>query len=306
MKNSIFAFIICIFFGNAVILKAGDFEDYSWWNKTQNWDGFSSWTSYLKTSAAFFGPNALPIPTLNQAIINQKIIFEFRPEYHWSKGDKTSDVFTSLKLPLASRVDFEIFIVPIEYFTLDSVARFERAVRHLNAKGIAGGDFWFGTNFQILRQKNRIPDLIASFYFKTASGTNLDYARFTDAPGYYIMISSGKDLIQNKDKNRNLRLYGQAGFYAYQTWDDLHSQNDCIIFGAGIKYTNMIFIANFEIAGYLGYFEKGDSPVVLKAKIITKKEKLNLALNLQSGIHDFDYQSIGLSLVYSFGKTFNQ
>ena len=301
MKIRIITAVILLFLiAGSFRTKAGDFEDYTWWNAVHNWDGHTPWYYYLKTSAAYWGPNALPVPNLNEALITQKVTFEFRPEAHLSKGDKTYDIFTSLKLPLGKRVDFEVFLVPIEYFSMDTATRFERYVRHIDARGFAGGDFWFGTNFKIVQAHGILPDLVASFYFKTASGTGMEYIRYTDAPGYYMNLSFGKNIVSNKEKGTTLRLFGHGGFYAYQTWDPLHNQDDCFSWGMGTKYSGKKMWARVVLAGYLGYLNNGDRPAVVRFQVGTKKEKLNFALKYQGGIHDFKYQTIGISTIYTF------
>ncbi len=281
-------------------LKAGDFEDYTWWNAAHNWDGYTPGYYYLKTSAAYWGPNALPVPNLNEALITGKYTFELRPEAHLSRGDKTYDIFTSLKLPLGKRVDFEVFLVPIEHFSMDTATRFERYVRHIDASGYAGGDFWFGTNFQIVKNHGFLPDMVASFYFKTASGTGMEYIRYTDAPGYYMNLSFGKNIYQSDNEKNTLRIFGHGGFYAYQTWDPLHNQDDCISWGMGTKYSGEKFWVRAVLAGYWGYQNNGDRPAVVRFQAGTHGKKLSFALKYQGGIHDFAYQTIGLSTIYSF------
>ncbi|MBN2745888.1 MAG: hypothetical protein JXR34_04105 [Bacteroidales bacterium] len=284
-------------------LHAGDFEDYTWWNKTHNYDGVSPWTSYLKTSAAWFGPNAMAPPSLNKALINNQFRLELRPEFHYSKGDQTVDLFTSLHIPLAKNVDFHIHIVPVEYFQLDSATRHQRYVRHIDASGVEGGDFWFGTNFQIFNEKKHGIDVLASAYFKTASGTGLEYARFTDAPGYYLSFSFGKYVGRNLQKdNRPFRFYGHLGFFAYQTWDFLHNQNDCVLYGAGVQWKNAGIQAHLEWNGYLGYLNNGDRPSVLNFKLGTNNRIVNYHLTLQNGIHDYEYFTMGIGVSVHFGK----
>jgi len=300
MKQKIIAVVLFFFFlSQAEKVYSGDFEDYSWWNAVHHYDGFSPWYYYFNTSSAYFGPNALPVPNLNEALITQKYTFELRPEAQLSKGDKTYNLFTSLKIPLGNKADFEVFLVPIEYFSMDSATRFNRYVRHLDASGFAGGDFWFGTNFQILKNHPTLPDIVASFYFKTASGTGMEYIRYTDAPGYYMNLSFGKDVFQNKEKKTTLRLFGHGGFYAYQTWDPIHNQDDCLAYGFGAKYSSQTLWIRAVVAGYLGYLNNGDRPAVIRLQMGTQREKLNFALKYQGGIHDFKYQTIGISTIYS-------
>ncbi len=303
MKRLIKILSILIFLSTKSSLFAGDFEDYAWWNKTHNYDGVSPWTSYLKTSAAWFGPNALLPPIMNKALIINQFRLEFRPEFHYSKGDRTLDVFTALHIPLAKNVDFHIHIVPVEYFEMDSATRHQRFVRHIDASGVEGGDFWFGTNFQLLNEEKHGVDILASAYFKTASGTGLEYARYTDAPGYFLSVSFGKFFGGKLNKDiRPFRFYGHLGFYAYQTWDFLHNQNDCVLYGAGAQWNHVFFKAHLELNGYLGYLNNGDRPSILNFRIETNNRTINYHLILQKGIHDYAYQTIGLGWTIQFGK----
>ncbi len=300
-KNLLFLFFAAFVF-NGHVSFAGDQEDYTWWNNFHHWDGCTPWLAYLNTSAAYFGPNALPVPVMNEGLVSRKFIFEFRPEAQLSKGDKTYDLYTSLRVPLGERVDFEAFVVPIEYFAMDTATRNERYVRHIDASGRAGGDFWFGTNFMVIKEKKHLPSVTASFYFKTASGTGLQYVRYTDAPGYYANVGFGKNIWQSDDKTKKIRLFGQGGFYAYQTWDMLHNQDDCIIYGLGFKYSTGKLWLRVALAGYWGYLNNGDRPSVFRLQAGTNMKTWNVALKYQAGLHDFDYHTIGLSLLYSFEK----
>ncbi len=275
--------------------------ELDWWTDRHNWDGHTAWFNMMTTSAAYLGPNALPVPIVKDGLVEQEYSFEFRPEAHISPGDKTYDLYTSFIAPLGGVASFEVFIVPIEYYKLDTNTRNERLARNYNAEGHAGGDFWFGTNIQIVKNK-KFPDLMFSAYFKTASGTNLSDARYTDAPAYYFLLTSGKTVDIDKSKNISLRLSAHLGVYIWQTWIEEHSQDDAVAYGISARLQNERYFCKLSFSGYSGYLNNGDRPNVFRAKVGTYNKPLNFVLNYQYGITDFEYQSFGISLIYRFGK----
>ncbi len=282
------------------ILAAQDGE-FDWWTDRHNWDGHTPWFNMMTTSSAYFGPNALPAPIVKSALVEQEYSFEFRPEAHLSKGDKTYNLFTSFIAPLGGVASFEIFLVPIEYYKLDTNTRNERLARNYNAEGHAGGDFWFGTNIQIVKNKV-FPDLMFSAYFKTASGTNLSDARYTDTPAYYFLVTSGKTIKFDSTKDLKLRVSAHLGVYVWHTWIVEHSQDDAFAYGIAARIENKRYFGKISLSGYHGYLNNGDRPNVLRAKIGTHKRPLNFELSYQYGISDFEYHSIGVSIIYRFGK----
>lgn len=283
-------------------LKAFAQEDYTWWENKHNWDGHSDWKNYLTYSAEYFGPNALVVPEVKDATINNKLKLKIRPEYHFAKGDNTVNLYTSLSYPLKDIASFEVYIVPIEYYNIyDSVFRDERAIRSYNPKGIAGGDFYFGTNIRVIKDHKRIPDITFSAFYKTASGTNLYDARYTDAPAYYIHLSFGKNIIEKE--NTQFRIYGNAGTYIWQTLKPWPLQNDAFLYGIGMKYIKNRTQTMLNWGGYSGYINNGDRPMVLRFEtgIHNKKENWFYSVYLQKGIMDFPYTTVSLSASYKLG-----
>ena len=119
----------------AFIAPAKD-DDYSWWNSRHGWDGYSSWTKYLTYSAACFGPNALPVPEIRDALIGSRASLEARADLHFSRGDDTQNLFMKFRYPfLDGRVAVEAYGVPIEHYVLDTVTRDERAARSRDPRG---------------------------------------------------------------------------------------------------------------------------------------------------------------------------
>ena len=296
-KRILIFLILSLSFQQMLKAQSGDLD---WWTDKHNWDGHTPWFNMMTTSAAYFGPNALPVPELRDGLVEQEYSFEFRPEAHLSTGDQTYDLYTSFIAPLAGVASFEVFLVPIEYYKMDTLTRDERLARNFNAEGNAGGDFWFGTNIQLLKNR-RFPDLIFSAYFKTASGTNLTDARYTDAPAYYLLLNGGKTIVLNDDKNIQLRVFAHLGAYIWQTWSKEHSQDDALAYGIGARLQSPKYFCKMAFSGYHGYLNNGDRPNVFRAQLGTYNRTMNFVLKYQYGINDFDYQSIGLSTIIRFG-----
>ena len=300
-----FAFFLLVLIASQPKTYAQQKGDLDWWTDKHNWDGHTPWFNMMTTSAAYLGPNALPVPSLREGLVEQQYSVEFRPEAHLSKGDQTYNLYTSVILPLGGVASFEVFLVPVEYYKMDTLTRDERLARNYNAEGQAGGDFWFGTNVQILKGK-RFPDMVFSAYFKTASGTNLSDARYTDAPAYYFLLNAGKTIYYNTDTKFKIRVYGNIGAYIWQTWSSNHSQDDALTYGLGVRFEKPKYFARMNFAGYYGYLNNGDRPNVLRVQAGTHNRKLNVVARYQMGLNDFEYHTFGLALIYQFGGMSNE
>ena len=162
-------------------------KDYAWWNNKHNWDGITHWSQYIIVSPKFMGPNALPVPKVRNALINEDVQLEAGSDFHFNKGDNTQNLFFGLFLPFAeSKIAIEIYGVPLEHYNMDTVTRDERRAREKSTEGFASGDLYFGTVIQLIKNKRNLPDMTISLNAKTASGTNFENARFTDSPGYFF------------------------------------------------------------------------------------------------------------------------
>ncbi len=284
----------------AFVAPAQD-DDYSWWNNRHGWDGYSSWTKYLTYSAACFGPNALPVPEIRDALIGSRASLEARADLHFSRGDDTQNLFMKFRYPfLDGRVAVEAYGVPIEHYVLDTVTRDERAARSRDPRGFVAGDIWFGTLIQLLRDHAGWPDLLLGLSFRAPSGGGLGDARYTDAPGYYFDLSAGKSF--KAGAKLMLRPHAMLGFYVWQTNIDINPQNDAFLYGAGLSVYNDHFECNARWGGYLGYLNNGDAPMVVRANTIWKLQYTHLKLSFQQGLHDFGYTTVSVGAVFWLTK----
>jgi hypothetical protein len=288
-------YYFCIYFF-ILSLRISAQVDYSWWNTIHNWDGHTSWVQYMTMSTSYMGPNALPVPELTNGRIDSSAELEVAGDYHYSKGDKTTGFYLRGSLPLyENRVSFSVDVVPYEWFRMDTATRDERAARTQSGEGGAGGDIYFYSNIQLVRNKEYLPDILFRAAMRTASGTNLGNARYTDAPGYFFDVSAGKNYSLKKNI---LRLYVLGGFYTYQTYDLNHPQNDCLLYGIGadIHFSKIIF--SQSLAGYSGYLNIGDKPMVYRASVRLKNKMFDWKFSYQVGLNDYDYQRFRLSLIF--------
>ena len=127
-------------------------------------------------------------------------------------------------------------------------------------------------------------------------------ARFTDAPGYYFDLSAGRDLSFGTKK---IRFMAMLGFYVWQTNSDTRVQNDAFLFGLGGRYPFGSFILESHVRGYVGYLNHGDHPIVWKTQLSRDLGRshplgkpIGLEFSYQLGLHDFQYHSFELGVVY--------
>ncbi len=295
MQRILKTFLLLIF---PYALAAQTGEDFSWWNAIHQWDGHTSWEQYMTISPAFMGPNALPVPDIQNGRLSDEIQVEQLAGYQFSTGDKTTDLFSRVYIPLhQDKVGLEMYVVPIEFFETDTITRDVRAARTRSGKGSAGGDIYFSTHISILKDKSTWPDISLELAFRSASGTRLRDARYTDAAGYFFDLSFGKNIVINKEKEFALRPYFMGGFYSYQTYDIQHLQNDALLYGIGLDFSSKKISIAQQFGGYSGYFNNGDQPMVYRAVFKVKQKHIDYKLWYQWGLHDFPFQGIRAGII---------
>jgi hypothetical protein len=274
-------------------------NEYAWWVKIHNWDGHTSWIKYLTYSAQYFGPNALPVPEVSKGMVAAKGTLEIAGEGHFSVGDNTQNIFAKLYYPVVGKlIAIEAYVVPIEHFKMDTVTRDIRAARIKNGEGTAGGDIYFATILQLVKNK-KFPDVAFRMTCRTASGTHISAARYTDAPGYFLDMSVGKEHHYDSSFVRSIRPYAMMGFYSWQTNSEEHRQDDAFLYGAGCDIASDKLVLSASAGGYIGYIKNHDRPAVARLSIFKKGTHFNYGISGQFGIHDYPYNSLRLSLIYN-------
>jgi len=287
-------------------------EDIKRWTEIHNWDGITPWNDYIIYSPYYLGPNALSVPFSEKGLVKDKLEFEIRYDYHWSKGDQTQNLFLSTYVPLLkNKIALEFYGVVYEHYNVDFETVYERRMRKLSGEGNAYGDLYFGTVIQLVRDR-KFPDLVLRLSARTASGNYLSDARYTDAPGYFFDLSFGKDLEFEEKFVQKIRFHGMIGFYVWQMNMTNNMQNDAILFGLGIDLSSKQFTLSNAIEGYYGYIGNEevvvvkkdepvvfhDRPIVYKINLTREGKHLDFKLAYQVGIHDFEYQTLSISILY--------
>jgi len=267
-------------------------DNYDWWNNRHNWDGVSSWSTYMTLEPGKMGPNALPVPELKNGSLDTTLSLLLAPEVHFAPNDFTSDLYFQLNVPLKKIVALQVWWVPLEFYKTDTVVRDLRAARTREAQGIATGDVYFGTVISIVRNKQNVPDITLSINLKTASGTRLNDARYTDTPGYFFDVTTGKDFKLNAVTDWKIRPYAMGGFYVYQTNRTDYFQNDAILWGVGAELKNESWCFKAQYTGYSGYFKNLDQPAVLRLEVNRFFKKSTALLRFQTGNESYPFTSI--------------
>jgi hypothetical protein len=275
-------------------------QDYSHWNDLVNWDGQTHWVHYLVISPAYLGPNALPVPRLQQGRIRRETELEMRGEVHVGAGDRTFNLYTRAYLPFADgKVAVEAFWVPVEYFRTTPETRDLRRARDFSGRGWATGDVHFTTLIQLLRDRSGWPDLMLGLSFRTTSGSDVQNARYTDAPGYSFELNAGKTLPVGTSERFRLRWHAMAGFYVWQTYEEDLRQNDAISYGLGaIFYLDEKWQIEQEFAGYWGYKNNGDRPLLYRLNFGFRRGSIQWRLGYQAGLQDYPYHSLRLGAIW--------
>ena len=189
-----------------------------------------------------------------------------------------------------------IKVIPLEWYQTSHEIKTERKIFYqAYDHSWAGGDIYAESYI-------RLPDTwlkgISSelrMGIKTASGTNLGAARYTDTPGYYA------DFAFSKNINSRHQWEAMIGFYAYQTYDDQLRQNDCLLWGLGHHYHNGPLLLMQSFRGYMGYLGNGDIPLVYDLEARWKpRNSWSWQLKISRGLHDYPFTLITVGGLWHF------
>ena len=278
--------------------------DFTWWNNIHNWDGVRHWTAYTKLTSKYMGPNALPVPDSKKGILPEQTQLKMAGEGNFSDGDNTQNLFSSFYLPLFSNhVGFQLEMVPIEFYKMDNATRDERISREFVSEGTTVGDVYIATFIQLTKNHKSLPDMVLGVNFKTASGANLDAARFTNTPGYFFDFSASKLITFNGERIKSIRPHALAGFYVYQTYLENNYQNDALMYGLGLDLNSQKLTYEASVNGYVGYLNDGDRPMVARLGIGSNNpDKTNFGIRFQQGIFHQQYTTLRVYCILKLKK----
>ena len=278
-------------------------QDHYWWANNVGWDGQRFWGDYIIRSTRLLGPNALPIPRLGNGRVPNERSFALSGNSHFTPGDATQNLALYGTYNLVPDViSFELYWVPIEYFTLSHAIKTERKTFHIfYNEHLASGDIYLHTLIQLLKAETHPLDLALRIGYRFPSSTMLGMARYTDAPGYYLDLSFGKKLI---DGNLDLSVQGMGGIFVWQINQNRQNQNDAALFGLGLNLEGKNWALSPAFRGYSGYLNNGDRPMALSLSgQFDLNPRWQLFGTLQTGLGDLLYDSFELGSKFRFSSS---
>ncbi len=257
-------------------------------------------TEQLIYSPRYFGPNAFPIPELRSGKAGSRYEVELRGEYHYYRGDQTKDLYARAFLPLIKgRAGLEVSLVIVEDYVLTPETRDERFAVETESPITCHGDIILTSFFQLLTSEKWV-DAMLSINLKTASGGRLCDARYTDAASYWIDLTVGKYILRPAANNLSVRVQAMGGFYCWMTNDLIHRQNDALSYGAGLTGTYRGFSLSSNLAGFYGYKDNGDRPLIWRNVLNYELKKNILSARYHHGMKDRLYESYSLAYIRCF------
>ena len=291
-----------VFLMGLAILPAFGQSEFELWAQRVNWDGITPWKFYLTLAPGYMGPNALPVPRMQEGIIQDRSYLELRPEYYGGRGDQTYDIAGQAYYPIVpGRIGLSAYMVGYEWYQMEPSVRDFRRARASDGKGASLGDFYFTTIFSLLRDHEKWPDLAIDVNLKTASGERLRDLRYNDAAGYSMNLSFGKSFGRDSSQ-LSMRIHGMIGFYIWQIFHISQQQNDALTFGLGVRIQNKKWNIHQRVSGYIGYRDERDRPLQYLVDLHRKSGMLDYGIGYTYGIRDFPYYSLRLSTIFYFPK----
>lgn len=271
--------------------------DWSWWNNVHGWEeGDPGWRNWIVLSPGYLGPNALPVPDVKRGFLRSKTEFELTASNHFHPGDPTKDISGRCYIPFGkNKIAVEMYGVLLEYFAFSEEIRNERYSRIKDGQGVAMGDFNFSTLIQIAKDR-KFPNTLFRFTARTASGTQLKGARYSDSPGYFFDFSFSEDY--GKTETGLFRPFGLFGFYSWQTNDELNLQNDAIMYALGADFEKNSWMFSSSLSGYSGYKNERDKPMQLNFEIRKDYNKKAFRVQYLHGLRHWEYKTIKFSFMW--------
>lgn len=305
-KYIVFAFILFLTFQ----LKAQRAPKTNWIDF-----GSSHIAKYLQIAPGKMGPNALPVPLMDYALIGDETKIEVGAHYHQMEGDTAINSYFSWKWNIApGRAIVEFWGQPSEtYHMTNEVRDFRQVWKDDEGWTTEAGDLWISTYIQILKNKKYLPDLTINYTCKTTTGGNLN-ARYTDANLNYFYLAAGKSFYFKSKIIDEIRAAGFAGFYVWQTNKVEMAQDEGPVFEFGLQLRKGAYSWYNEFGGYSGYdaykflnqkYGEGfilgyNDPLIFRTRVEKAGKKLNYTLEYQTGFRDYNYQTLRIGVIYHF------
>jgi len=297
-------FIFLGFLGFGQSRPTGDWVDF----------GSNHINKWLQIAPGTLGPNALPVPFMDYALLDSLSNLETGVHAHFMEGDQAINSYLSLYWAVVpKRVVVHVWGCPTETFQTDNSVRDERQIYYDDTGWITHeGDFWISTYIQVLKEQKKWPDITINYSSKTTIG-RATQGRYTDAPANYYYVAFGKSVFPKKSFIDEVRIGVMGGFYVWQTNKVELAQDEGPLyeFGLDLKHKNLSW--RNEIGGYRGYdayqyvgVTGNNDPLVFRTNFKSSGKKFDWKFEYQTGFQDYDYQTFRMSVFYKFGFGFSK
>jgi len=279
----------------AIFMFANAQDNYAWWNKQHQWDGKTPQLNYIKRTPDFLGPNALPVPDLNDTKINYRTYIYSGARYQFDKSEKVFNPEIGIYFPIQkNRIAFSFCSRLFEFYETDSVLRDKRFARDSISKGISKSESFLNARVRVWENFYFFPDFTIEFGLKLNTGKNLENARHTNAPGYWFSGNFGKDIYSKE--NFNVRIISMLGGFIWQAADN--QQNDSWLYGLGLQIKKKSNLVLIDASGYRGYRNNGDRPFVTRIKFEKEQKQFNYFVQYQRAWNNFIKNGFFVGLRY--------
>ena len=257
-----------------------------------------------KIGPAYFGPNAFPVPDMLDGRTSSELKLELYGDCFLGTttgrvaDDITGDLFGRLTIPLFTpKANLTVWMPFMEYYyTSAKVNALRRLPYSDDLQGLANGDVYISADIRLINQEEHHLDITARAALKTASANLYAQGRCYDSPGYFFDAAIGRGF--SFGTNGELRVAVSGGFLCWQT--DNGRQNEAVMYGALVAYTNKRFTIDTCLGGYIGWEGDGDRPMTLKTNLAYRIGDLSLRVGHQVGFKDWPYHQIRVGVSYAF------
>ena len=286
---------------------------------TKDWLNYGSGhvNQWLQIAPAAMGPNALPVPDMDYALVGTFSSFTTGAHHHNMPGDEAVNSYFNFKWNLApNRVTVSFWGMPTETFNMNNDVRTQRQI-YWDDEGWTTnqGDLWISTHIQLLHSKKMAPDMVLNYTFKTTTGVN-DHARYTDAPMHYFYLALGKSIHVKSPILDEIRLAAMSGFYVWQTNKVEMAQDEGPLLQGGLQLRRKTLSLFTELGGYKGYdayefmdrhmgtdrIEGLNDPLVYRFRLEHQGRRFGISGEYQAGIRDYAYQTVRLNVSYRWAS----
>jgi hypothetical protein len=286
------------------------FTGYGQSRPTDDWIDFGGGhiNQYLQIAPGTLGPNALPVPFMDYALLDSISNIETGVHSHFMEGDQGINSYLSLYWAVVpKRVVVHVWGNPTETFQTDNSVRDERQIYYDDTGLITqGGDFWISTYIQLLKEQKKLPDISICYSAKTTIG-GATQGRYTDAPANYYYIAFGKSFYPNKGFIDNIRIGLMLGFYVWQTNKVELAQDEGALYEFGLDLNHKNLSWKNEIGGYSGYgayqyigVDDNNDPLIYRTNFTMSGKHFDWKWEYQTGFMDYHYQTFRFSAIYKF------